>query len=137
MAEVLEIEDAMDEQIGTYSKGMRQKLAFAAAVIHQPKVLLLDEPTAGLDPRFGKLFKRWIRDFGSEGTTVLMCTHLTLIAEEICDRVAIINSGKILDIGSIDELKGKYGVDTLENVFVKVVGGKDWERLLPSSRKTR
>jgi ABC-2 type transport system ATP-binding protein len=133
LAKVLEIEDAMDHQIGTYSKGMRQKIAFALAVIHRPKVLLLDEPTAGLDPRFAKFFKSWIRDFGKTGTTVLMSTHLTLIAEEICDRVAIINSGSIMDIGTVDELKKKYSVGTLEDVFVKVVGGSDWRDLLPSS----
>jgi ABC-type multidrug transport system ATPase subunit len=113
---------------------MRQKLAFAAAVIHEPKILLMDEPTAGLDPRFGKMFKKWIREFGSEGTTILMCTHLTLIAEEICDRVAIIDKGKILEIGDVKLLIRKYDAETLENVFVKVVGGKDWENLLPSSR---
>jgi ABC-2 type transport system ATP-binding protein len=133
LAEVLELENAMDQQIGTYSKGMRQKLAFASAIIHRPKVLLLDEPTAGLDPRFSKFFKEWIRDFGRTGTTVLMNTHLTLIAEEICDRVAIIDAGKIIDVGTIDELKGKYTANTLEDVFVKVVGGGDWRTLLPSS----
>jgi ABC-2 type transport system ATP-binding protein len=134
MAKVLELEDAMDNQIGTYSKGMRQKIAFAAAVMHEPRIMLMDEPTAGLDPRFGKLFKRWIRDFGSEGRSVLMCTHLTLIAEEICDRVAIIDKGRILEIGIVKELLEKYEVENLENVFVKVVGGKDWAKLLPSLR---
>ena len=134
MAKVLELEDAMDNQIGTYSKGMRQKIAFASAVMHEPRIMLMDEPTAGLDPRFGKLFKRWIRDFGSEGRTVLMCTHLTLIAEEICDRVAIIDKGRILEMGIVKELIEKYEVENLENVFVRVVGGKDWEKLLPSLR---
>jgi len=132
MAKVLELEEAIDNQIGTYSKGMRQKVAFASAVMHEPKIMLMDEPTAGLDPRFGKLFKRWIRDFGSEGKTILMCTHLTLIAEEICDRVAIIDKGRILEIGRVKELIEKYEVDSLENVFIKVVGGKDWVKLLPS-----
>jgi ABC-2 type transport system ATP-binding protein len=133
LAEVLELEKAMDKQLGTYSKGMRQKMAFATAVIHKPKILLLDEPTAGLDPRFAKLFKSWIRDFGKSGTTVVMSTHLTLIAEEICDRIAIISSGKILAVGTVDELKQTYDVQTLEDVFVKVVGGKDWRKFLQSS----
>jgi ABC-2 type transport system ATP-binding protein len=133
LAEVLELEDAMDKQLGTYSKGMRQKMAFATAVIHKPKILLLDEPTAGLDPRFAKLFKSWIREFGRTGTTVVMSTHLTLIAEEICDRVAIISSGKILAVGTVEELKKTYDAQTLEDVFVKVVGGKDWRKFLQSS----
>jgi ABC-2 type transport system ATP-binding protein len=133
LAEVLELEAAMDKQLGTYSKGMRQKMAFATAVIHKPKILLLDEPTAGLDPRFAKLFKTWIREFGKTGTTVVMSTHLTLVAEEICDRIAIISSGKILAVGTVEELKKTYDAQNLEDIFVKVVGGKDWRTFLQSS----
>ncbi len=133
LAQVLELEAAMDLQLGTYSKGMRQKIAFATAVIHKPKILLLDEPTAGLDPRFAKLFKTWIREFGKTGTTVVMSTHLTLVAEEICDRIAIISSGKIMAVGTVEELKKAYEAQTLEDIFVKVVGGKDWRTFLQSS----
>jgi ABC-type multidrug transport system ATPase subunit len=126
---IMELGNQLYEQVGTYSKGMRQKIAFAAAVIHNPEILLLDEPTAGLDPRFGKLFKKWIREFANRGQTVLMCTHQTQIAEEICDRVAIINKGRILEIGSIDELKAKFKQKSLEDVFIQVIGGKEWDLL--------
>jgi ABC-2 type transport system ATP-binding protein len=117
----LELREALDMEIGTYSKGMRQRIAFASAVLHRPPVLILDEPTSGLDPRFAKLVKGWIRDYARAGNTVLMSTHVTEIAESLCDRVAIIHDGKILKLDAPPGLCMTLGVKTLEDAFVKLV----------------
>jgi len=133
LAEVMELKEQINDQLGTYSKGMRQKIAFAAATIHDPKVLVLDEPTSGLDPRFGRYFKTWIRQNATRGRCVIMSTHFTLIAEEICDRVAVMNKSRIIGTGTIAELKEAHGVDSLEKAFMAIVGGRKWDQV-PSLR---
>jgi len=126
---VLDLENALDMEIGSYSKGMRQRVAFASAILHRPPVLILDEPTTGLDPRFAKLVKSWIKDYTNGGNTVLMSTHVTEIAESLCDRVAIIHKGVIAGIGTVAELARMHGTSNLEDTFVKLVdtgrGGAD------------
>ncbi|MFH0815323.1 MAG: ABC transporter ATP-binding protein [Methanobacteriota archaeon] len=117
----LELGAALDMEIGTYSKGMRQRVAFASALLHEPPVLILDEPTSGLDPRFAKMVKRWIREYAERGGTVLMSTHVTEIAESLCDRVAIVSRGRIVGEGKPRELCAKLGVENLEDAFVRLV----------------
>lgn len=132
LARALEVTDALDHQVGTYSKGMRQKLVVASTLIHEPKVLLLDEPTSGLDPRYGKIVKGWIVEYAQRGGTVLVSTHNTHLAEDICTKVGIIHNGTMRATGSPAELRARHGAATLEDAFVAVVGGEAWEHL-PSS----
>ena len=119
----LEFDDFLDLEIGTYSKGMRQRIAFAASVLHEPPILILDEPTSGLDPRYAKIVKGWIKDYAASGKTVLMSTHVTEIADDLCHQVAVIHKGKIVGMDTPENLKKKLEVATLEDVFVKLVEG--------------
>lgn len=123
-AEEMELDHVIDSELGSYSKGMKQKILFANAVFHDPPNLILDEPTTGLDPRFTNIMKKKIKDMADGGKAVLMSTHITSVAEEIADRVAIINGGKIVARGSIDQMKEENNVDTLEKVFVEVVNNE-------------
>lgn len=120
---VLEFHDFLDLEIGTYSKGMRQRIAFAASVLHEPPILILDEPTSGLDPRYSKIVKSWIKDYAASGKTVFMSTHVTEIADDLCHRVAIIHKGRIVGMDAPGNLKKELGAETLEDVFVKLVEG--------------
>jgi len=135
LLDILELASFQNKNVGTYSRGMRQKLAFSASVMHDPAILILDEPLTGLDPRFGKLFKEWIKDHAKDGNTVLLSTHVTSTAEEICDRIGIIHGGKLLKLGSVKEVLEASGTGNLEDAFVALVGGKEWRRL-PSTRRT-
>ncbi len=127
---ILDLEEQIDFLIGTYSKGMRQKIAFTSAIIHDPEILILDEPTAGLDPRFGKMVKDMISGFAKQNKTVLMSTHIIPVAETLCDRLAIINNGKIAACGSVEDLKNQSGANDLENAFINLVGGKSWDGMM-------
>ncbi|MDO9537309.1 MAG: ABC transporter ATP-binding protein [Thermoplasmata archaeon] len=120
---ILEFGDFLDLEIGTYSKGMRQRVAFASSVLHEPPILILDEPTSGLDPRYSKMVKSWIRDYTAKGHTVLMSTHVTEIADSLCDRVAVVHNGKIVGLDTPDKLKKSLGAATLEDAFVTLVEG--------------
>jgi ABC-2 type transport system ATP-binding protein len=124
--EALDLEGKMDSLIGTYSKGMRQKIAFASAIIHDPPILILDEPTSGLDPRFGRYVRDIIREFGNTKKTILMSTHITDVAQDLCQNIAIINKGNIVINGSVDDVKKKANSATLEEAFINVVGGRIW-----------
>ena len=124
--EVLDLEGKIDELIGTYSKGMRQKIAFGSAIIHNPPILILDEPTSGLDPRFGRYVKDIIKEFGKQKKTILMSTHITEVAQALCHEIAIINKGEIAIQGTVEEIKNATGKDTLEEAFIEVVGGRIW-----------
>jgi ABC-type multidrug transport system ATPase subunit len=117
----LELGDSLDMEIGTYSKGMRQRVAFASSLLHEPRVLILDEPTSGLDPRFAKIVKSWIKEYAGRGGTVLMSTHVTEIAESLCDRVAVVSKGRITGIDTPRGLCDTLGVSTLEDAFVRLV----------------
>jgi ABC-2 type transport system ATP-binding protein len=97
--------DFLDELTESYSHGMKQRLAFAAAMLHDPKVLVIDEPMVGLDPRSVRLVKDLLRTKVAEGQTIFMSTHLLSIAEEIADRVGIIDQGQLKFLGTLDELR--------------------------------
>jgi len=120
-AKSLAIDEQMDALLGTYSKGMRQKISFTAAVIHDPPVLILDEPTSGLDPRFGRYIKNIIRTMGKEGHTVLLSTHITSVAEELCRRIAIIDHGSITAYGNVGDVVSSAGASNLEDAFISLV----------------
>jgi ABC-2 type transport system ATP-binding protein len=124
--DVLDLEGKMEDLIGTYSKGMKQKIAFASTIIHDPPILILDEPTSGLDPRFGRYVRDIIKDFGSKNKTILMSTHITEVASDLCQKIAIINKGQIIIEGTIDEVLKKTGSESLEDAFISAVGGRIW-----------
>lgn len=117
----LEIDHMLDSETGAYSKGMKQKILFTNAVLHDPQNFILDEPITGLDPRFTRIIKNRIKQMGEDGKTVLMSTHITSVAEVVCDVVGIINEGVIKAVGDIDKLKKKTNSDSLEEIFIKVV----------------
>ncbi len=121
-----------DELIENYSHGMQQKIVIAAALIHDPSVLILDEPTVGLDPKSAKLVKDLLRALADKGKTIFMSTHILEIAEKMCDRVGIINEGKLVAEGTIAELKGKAKDKSanLEDLFLELTGGEDTKDLV-------
>ncbi len=108
----------LGDEISTYSHGMKQKLVIISALIHDPKVLVLDEPFVGLDPKAVFDLKEVMKELCSLGTSVFFSTHILDVAEKLCDKVAIIKAGKIVKIGSMDEIKGDT---SLENVFLELV----------------
>ena len=108
----------LGDEISTYSHGMRQKLVIISALIHDPKILVLDEPFVGLDPKAVFDLKEAMRELCKTGTSIFFSTHILDVAEKLCDKVAIIKDGKIVKIGSMEEIKGDT---SLENVFLELV----------------
>ncbi|MFQ5550298.1 MAG: ABC transporter ATP-binding protein [Gemmatimonadales bacterium] len=125
LLEVFELTDWKDELVESYSHGMRQKLIISSALVHRPEVIVVDEPMVGLDPRAARLLKDMFRGFVDRGGTVLMSTHTLEVAEAMCDRVAIIQNGKIVARGTMRELRQQTaaGDISLEELFLKVTGG--------------
>jgi len=119
-----EIDDAADHLIETFSHGMRQKTALAAVLIHEPRVLFLDEPTNGLDPRSARIIKDVLRAICDRGATVFMTTHVLEIAEQMCDRVAILDQGNLVALGTLADLRGTTGLvdGSLEDVYLALTG---------------
>ncbi len=120
---IAEIADEFDltkdlaERIGSYSHGMKQKLAIIAAWLHSPKLVLMDEPFVGLDPKAAHTLKLMMREHCERGGSIFFSTHVLDVAEKLCDRVAIIKSGKLIVTGNMDEVKGD---DSLEEVFLEL-----------------
>lgn len=108
----------LGDEIATYSHGMKQKLVMIASLIHDPKVIVLDEPFVGLDPKAVYDLKMVMKELCQNGTTVFFSTHILDVAEKLCDRVAIIKAGEIVKIGSMEEIKGDT---SLEEVFLELV----------------
>jgi ABC-2 type transport system ATP-binding protein len=121
---------AGDDTIDSYSHGMQQKTALAAALMHDPRVLVLDEPTVGLDPRSARLIKDILRQMADRGAAVFLSTHILEIAERMCDRIGIINHGKLIAVGTMEELRalGK-GETSLEDIFLSLTGGTEYAEL--------
>jgi len=124
---LFEMHDQKDQLIQGYSRGMRQKTAIIASLVHQPQLLMLDEPTASLDPRSARMVKDIIRLNKEQGRTVFLSTHVMEIAESLCDRIAIINKGKIQAVGTMEELRQMKSGSTLEDIFLEITGGNDPE----------
>ncbi len=123
-----------DELIESFSHGMKQRLVMVSAFIHHPKLVIVDEPMVGLDPKGAKLVKEVFREYCDEGKTIFMSTHTLEIAEEVCDRIAIILEGKIVAVGNMKELKEKSGSDgkKLESIFFKLTGGEEVKKVVES-----
>ena len=124
---VLDLTEAADQTIDSYSHGMQQKASLAAALMHDPKVLVLDEPTVGLDPKSARLIKDILRQMAERGTAVFLSTHILEIAERMCDRIGIIDKGALVAVGTMNELRslGKAGETSLEDIFLGLTGGAE------------
>jgi ABC-2 type transport system ATP-binding protein len=130
-AELLRLFDLYEagaDMIESYSHGMQQKIALAAALVHDPKVLFLDEPTVGLDPRSARLIKDMLMQLKARGSAVFFSTHILEIAERMCDRVIIIDKGRIIAAGTIAELRGQ-GQGSLEDIFLNLTEGAEYAEL--------
>lgn len=118
-AEMFEITDDLAQPIASFSHGMKQKLAIIAAWIHNPKLIIMDEPFVGLDPKAAHLLKGMMRDVCDNGGAIFFSTHVLEVAEKLCDKVAIIKGGKLIRSGTMEEVKGD---DSLEEVFLELEG---------------
>ena len=118
---------AADDTIDSYSHGMQQKTSLAAALMHDPRVIVLDEPTVGLDPKSARLIKDILRQMADRGSAVMLSTHILEIAERMCDRVGIINRGELIAVGTMDELRAidSSAQASLEDIFLSLTGGAD------------
>ncbi len=116
-ADLFELTQDLAQPIAAYSHGMKQKLAIIAAWIHQPKLIIMDEPFVGLDPKASHLLKQMMRETCDEGSAIFFSTHVLEVAEKLCDKVAIIKGGRLIRSGTIEEVKGD---DSLEEVFLEL-----------------
>lgn len=116
-ANIFEIEDKLNDDISSFSHGMKQKIALIAALAHNPKVLIMDEPFVGLDPKAVYDMKEIMRDMAKDGKTIFFSTHILDVAEKLCDRVAIIKDGTIVKVGKMKDIKGD---ESLEQVFLEL-----------------
>ena len=116
-AELLEIIKALKDPINSYSHGMKQKLQIISAFIHNPKLMVMDEPFVGLDPKAAFSFKQLMREFCENGGAIFFSTHVLEVAEKLCDKVAVIKGGKLIASGTMDEVKGD---SSLEEVFLEL-----------------
>lgn len=121
LAERFEMSNALGDQIQSYSHGMRQKIVIMGALVHEPKVWILDEPLTGLDPKSSYILKEMMREQADSGKTVFFSTHVLDVAEKVCDRVAIINKGKISFCGKIQEMREHFkSNESLEKMFLEL-----------------
>ena len=121
-AKRFDMEDVLQDKILSYSHGMRQKIVIMAVLLCQPSVWILDEPMTGLDPKASFTLKQIMKEHAAKGNSVFFSTHVLEVAERLCDRVAIINQGKIVFYGTLEELKAQYGnKDDLEALFFEVI----------------
>jgi ABC-2 type transport system ATP-binding protein len=129
---LFDLENAADDMVDSYSHGMQQKTSLAAALMHDPKVLVLDEPTVGLDPKSARLIKDILRQLADRGASVFLSTHILEIAERMCDRIGIINKGELIAVGTMDELRAlgrgeasSSMPNSLEDIFLSLTGGAE------------
>jgi ABC-2 type transport system ATP-binding protein len=123
--------DRKDYLLEGFSSGMKQKVLIAAALIHDPSIIYFDEPTAALDPRAAHMVKDLIKGLTDQlGRTIIICSHILPIVEELCDRIGIINQGRLIAVGTVDEIIAQTGTKTLEEAFITLTGGIDEKELL-------
>ncbi len=116
-AKMFEIEDSLNDLIGTYSHGMKQKLVIISALIHSPKLIMMDEPFVGLDPKATHQLKQIMRNICDKGGAIFFSTHVLEVAEKLCDKVAVIKGGNLVASGTVDEVKGN---SSLEDAFLEM-----------------
>lgn len=138
MLETFEMLHAVNDPIGSYSRGMRQKIALIGSLMHRPPVWVLDEPMVGLDPRSSYLLKELMRSHVEQGGAVFFSTHVLEVAERLCDRVGIIHKGKLIAVNTVEEMKELFaeeGDKSLEEIFLEVTGAKLPQEQLASLAK--
>jgi ABC-2 type transport system ATP-binding protein len=128
----LQMNEYINEVMSGFSQGMRQKIAFIAALLHRPKALILDEVLNGLDPRSARIVKDILQRLAGEGVAIIFSTHVLEIAEAVCGRITILNEGSLIAEGTVKELRTKAGLpgSTLEETFLKLTGGEDAEKIV-------
>jgi ABC-2 type transport system ATP-binding protein len=121
---LFDLDDWQDELVESYSHGMRQKLIISSAFVHRPEVIVVDEPMVGLDPKAAKILKELFREYTRRGHTIMMSTHTLQVAESMCDRIAIMQGGRIRASGTMAELRqsAEAGATGLEDIFLKLTG---------------
>lgn len=132
LLDIFGLADRADELIESYSHGMKQKIAICGALVHQPDILFLDEPTVGLDPKSARNLKNILRERCNQGMTAFITTHILEIAEQMCDRIGIISDGEIIALGTMDELRQLDGRNegSLEDIFLELTGGEEQQALI-------
>jgi len=131
LLKLFELYDRRDYLLEGYSRGMKQKVLIAAALIHDPPILFLDEPTSMLDPRAALMVKDLIKKLAeSAGKTIFICSHILPIVEELCNRIGIINQGKLVTVGTVKEIIAQTRTKTLEEAFIAITGGVEEKELL-------
>lgn len=124
MIELFSLGDFVDDLTERYSHGMRQRTVFAAALLHEPKVLIVDEPTVGLDPRSIRLLKDLLRQQADQGATVFLSTHSLDVVEQLADRIGIVDHGQLIGLGTLETLRQQAALNgSLEDVFLKLTEG--------------
>lgn len=137
MVQTFEMGSYVDNLVETYSHGMKQRLAISVALIHNPKVLLLDEPLVGLDPVSARIFKGTLRQLAQQGTTVFMSTHILSIAHEIADRIGVLLNGELIVTGTYDEISRRWhGNGNIEDLFMKIINDPDSSKSADITDKT-
>lgn len=135
LIDTFEMADFIDELCENYSQGMKQRVVFASALVHNPRVLVVDEPLVGLDPRSGRIVKNMFVSMARGGAAVLMSIHLLAIAEELADTIGIIDHGRMLAVGSMADLRKQAQDDgSLEELFLKLTGGDGRRVVSPVAR---
>lgn len=136
LLELFELSHWKEELIESYSQGMKQRLVMCASLLHGPKVLIVDEPMVGLDPKAARLIKQIFKEQAGAGATIFMSTHSLEVAEEVCGEIAIIQAGRIIAKGTADSLKHQAGVSgNLEHIFLKLTEGKGLTNERPLSSR--
>ena len=126
LLEVFDLVEWAGELIESFSHGMKQRLAFAAALLHEPQLLVVDEPMVGMDPRGARMLRSLLRSLAREGATLFLSTHSLEIAEALCDRIGIIQAGRLVAVGTLEELRQRAGnAQGLEEIFLKLTGADD------------
>ena len=120
LSELLKMDTALNDKINSYSHGMRQKIMVMGVLIHDPYLLILDEPLTGLDPQSAFILKKLMRERADAGKSVFFSTHVLEVAEKLCDRIIIINHGKSIYEGTLDNLKSQYNELSLEEIFLEI-----------------
>jgi ABC-2 type transport system ATP-binding protein len=132
LLQALQLDKHVNEVMSGFSQGMRQKIALVSALMHKPKVLILDEPLNGLDPRSARIVKEILHRLADEGVSILFSTHVLEIADAICSKITIINNGSTIAEGTSQEIKTLAGLknSTLEDVFLKLTGSEDTAKVV-------
>ncbi|MFY9488890.1 MAG: ABC transporter ATP-binding protein [Solirubrobacterales bacterium] len=128
LLEMFSLSEKRDQRTRTLSGGMKRRLILARALMHRPKLLILDEPTAGVDVELRLELWHLVQQINSEGTTIMLTTHYLEEAEQLCSRIAFINEGEIVAVGTSQSLAAKYRVESLEDAYLELVGRKELSR---------